>query len=296
MSMPNNAGDPRDEYREEGFPGQEQDQPGQLEETRPRPDHGEHSYRGHGRLQGRKALVTGGDSGIGRAVAIAFAREGADVAIAHLPEEQGDANETVRLIRDAGREGLSLPGDVRDEAFAAQIVDRTRTGLGGLDILVLNAGYQKDRAGLATLETAEFDRVLRTNLYGLMFTARAAVPGLEAGASVIVTASIQAFQPSPTLIDYAMTKAAQVAFVRALAEELGPAGVRVNAVAPGPIWTPLIPATGWDEEKLNAFGQDTPLGRAGQPAEVAGAYVYLASEEASYVSGAVLPVTGGKPL
>ncbi|WP_344782009.1 SDR family oxidoreductase [Microbacterium kribbense] len=294
--MPNNADDPRDEYREEGYPGQGQDQPGQLDQTWPRPDHGEQSYRGHGRLRGRKALVTGGDSGIGRAVAIAFAREGADVAIAHLPEEQGDADETVRLIRDAGREGLSLPGDVRDEAFAAQIVDRTRTGLGGLDILVLNAGYQKDRAGLATLETAEFDRVLRTNLYGLMFTARAAVPHLEAGASIIVTASIQAFQPSPTLIDYAMTKAAQVAFVRALAEELGPAGVRVNAVAPGPIWTPLIPATGWDDQKLNAFGQDTPLGRAGQPAEVAGAYVYLASEEASYVSGAVLPVTGGKPL
>jgi NAD(P)-dependent dehydrogenase (short-subunit alcohol dehydrogenase family) len=296
MNTANSADDPRDKHHDEGFPSQGQEQPGHLDEVRPRPDHGERSYEGHGRLRGRKALVTGGDSGIGRAVAIAFAREGADVAIVHLPEEQEDANETVRYIHDAGRDGVSLPGDVRDETFATQIVDRTHEELGGLDILVLNAAYQKDRDSLASLQTEEFDRVLRTNLYGLMYTARAAVPGLRPGSAIIVTASIQAFQPSPSLIDYAMTKAAQVAFVKALAEELGPRGVRVNAVAPGPIWTPLIPATGWDEKRLASFGQDTPLGRAGQPAELAGAYVYLASDEASYVSGAVLPVTGGKPL
>jgi NAD(P)-dependent dehydrogenase (short-subunit alcohol dehydrogenase family) len=288
--------DPRDKHRESGFPPQEQSQPGDIDRQRPEPDHGEKSYTGHGRLAGRKALITGGDSGIGRAAAIAFAREGADVAIVHLPEEQEDANETLRYVRDAGRNGLSLPGDVRDEAFASAIVDRTIGEFGGLDILVLNAGYQKDREGIAKLPTDGFDRVLHTNLYGLMFTARAAVPHLKAGASITVTASIQAYHPSPGLIDYAMTKAAQVAFVQALAEELGPEGIRVNAVAPGPIWTPLIPGTGWDAERLASFGQDTPLGRAGQPAELAGAYVYLASDDASYVSGAVLAVTGGKPL
>lgn len=288
--------DPRDKHHSDGFPPDDQDQPGLIGETDPTPDHGEKSYQGNGRLRGRHALITGGDSGIGRAAAIAFAREGADVAIVHLPEEQEDADDTVRLIEDAGRTGVSLAGDVRDEGFAASVVDRAVEALGALDIVVLNAAYQRDRESLAALETEELDRVFRTNLYGLMFTARAAVPHLEAGASIIVTASIQAFDPSPSLIDYAMTKAAQVAFVKALAQELGPDGIRVNAVAPGPIWTPLIPATGWDAERLATFGQDTPLGRAGQPAELAGAYVYLASDEASYVSGAVLPVTGGKGL
>lgn len=288
--------DPRDKHHSDGFPPDDQDQPGLIGETDPTPDHGEKSYQGNGRLRGRHALITGGDSGIGRAAAIAFAREGADVAIVHLPEEQEDADDTVRLIEDAGRTGVSLAGDVRDEGFAASVVDRAVEALGALDIVVLNAAYQRDRESLAALETEELDRVFRTNLYGLMFTARAAVPHLKAGASIIVTASIQAFDPSPSLIDYAMTKAAQVAFVKALAQELGPDGIRVNAVAPGPIWTPLIPATGWDAERLATFGQDTPLGRAGQPAELAGAYVYLASDDASYVSGAVLPVTGGKGL
>jgi len=288
--------DPRDKHPTEGFPAQHQDQPGLTEETTPTPDHGEDSYVGHGRLEGRRALITGGDSGIGRAVAIAFAREGADVAIAHLPEEQEDADRTVSLITDAGRRGLSFAGDVRDEQFATSIVDDTAEQLGGLDIVVLNAAYQKDRDGLENLPSDGMDRVFRTNLYGLLYSARAAVPHLKAGASIIVTASIQAFDPSPGLLDYAMTKAAQVAFVKATAQELGKRGIRVNAVAPGPIWTPLIPATGWDVQRLSSFGQDTPLGRAGQPAELAGAYVYLASEEASYVSGAVVPVTGGKGL
>ena len=288
--------DPRSKHPEDGFPAQQQDQPGLTEQTEFTPDHGEDSYVGHDRLRDRRALITGGDSGIGRAVAIAFAREGADVAIVHLPEEAPDAETTVGLVESAGRRGVSFAGDLRDEQFAGSIVTDTVSELGGIDILVLNAAYQKDREGLESLETGEFDRVFTTNLYGLVWTARAAVPHLKPGASIIVTASIQAFDPSPGLIDYAMTKAAQVAFVKALAQELGEKGIRVNAVAPGPIWTPLIPATGWDSERLASFGQDTPLGRAGQPAELAGAYVYLASEDASYVSGAVLPVTGGKGL
>jgi NAD(P)-dependent dehydrogenase (short-subunit alcohol dehydrogenase family) len=199
-------------------------------------------------------------------------------------------------VGDAGRTGLSLAGDLRDEEFAAAAVHQTREGLGGLDILVLNAGYQHDIDGFENLRTDEMRRVFQTNLEGLLFSARAAYPGLEAGASIIVTASIQSFNPSSGLIDYAMTKAAQVAFVRALADEAGPRGIRVNAVAPGPIWTPLIPGTGWDDEKVRNFGSDTPLGRAGQPAELAGAYVYLASGESSYTSGTVLAVTGGKAL
>ncbi|WP_019181525.1 SDR family oxidoreductase [Microbacterium yannicii] len=288
--------DPTEKHHSEGFSSQEQEQPGLTEPMQPDPDHGERSYRGALRLSGRRALITGGDSGIGRAVAIAFAREGADVAITHLPEEQEDADETVRWITEAGSKGLALEGDLRDEGFATDIVDRTVSELGGLDILVLNAAYQKDRDGVDKLETAEFDRVFRTNIYAQLFTARAAIPHLQPGSSLIVTTSIQAFNPSPGLIDYAMTKAAQVAFVKALAQDLGSKGVRVNGVAPGPIWTPLIPATGWDAERLETFGQDTPLGRAGQPAELAGAYVYLASEDASFVSGAILPVTGGKGL
>ncbi|MGN8553892.1 UNVERIFIED_CONTAM: SDR family oxidoreductase [Microbacterium sp. SLM126] len=288
--------DPRDKHPEGGFPAQEQEQPGLTDQTRPEPDHGEESYVGAGRLAGRRALITGGDSGIGRAVAIAFAREGADVAIAHMPEEQADADDTIETVTDAGTTGVSFAGDLRDEGFATSIVDNTVEALGGLDIVVLNAAYQKDRESFEALETEEFDRVFKTNLYGLLYTARQAVPHLQPGSSIIVTSSVQAFNPSPGLIDYAMTKAAQVAFVKALAEQLGPKGVRVNAVAPGPIWTPLIPATGWDAERIATFGTDTPLGRPGQPAELAGAYVYLASEAASYVSGAVLPVTGGKAL
>lgn len=293
--MSTSTQDPRSKHDDE-FRAQSQDQPGTTGETAPTPDHGEETYRGSGRLEGRRALITGGDSGIGRAVAIAFAREGADVAISHMAEEQEDADDTVRIVGDAGRRGLSLTGDLRDEAFATSIVEDTVAELGGLDILVLNAAYQKDRDSIADTETAEIDRVFRTNLYALIWSARAAVPHLKPGSSIIVTSSIQAFDPSPALFDYAMTKAAQVAFVKAIAQELGPKGIRVNAVAPGPIWTPLIPATGWDADKVTEFGQDTPLGRAGQPAELAGAFVYLASEDASYVSGAVLPVTGGKGL
>lgn len=283
------------DYREEGFPKQEQEQPGLTGPMTPQPDHGEQSYVGSGALTGKRALITGGDSGIGRAVAIAFAREGADVAIAYLPEEQRDAEATAEQVESAGRTALLLPGDVTDEAHCESLVSRTVSELGGLNVVVLNAAYQEARDGLENLPTAEFDRVFRTNLYSTMWIARSAIPHLSAGDSIITTSSIQAFNPSPELIDYAMTKAAQVAFTKALAGQLGERGIRVNAVAPGPIWTPLIPATSWPD-KLPEFGQDTPLGRAGQPAELAAAYVYLASDAASYVSGAVLPVTGGKPL
>ena len=287
--------DPRIRYPRDGFPKQEQEQPGLTSLTDPRPDHGEESYVGSGRLTGRRALITGGDSGIGRAVAIAFAREGADVAIVHLPEEQDDADSTAALVTDAGRTAMTLAGDVQEESFCRDAVARTVEGLGGLDILVLNAAYQKDRDGIQTIATAEFDRVFRTNLYSMMWFSGAALPHLAPGSSIISTTSIQAFDPSPGLIDYAMTKAAQVAFTKALAQELGPEGIRVNAVAPGPIWTPLIPATGWPD-RLPTFGSDTPLGRAGQPAELAPAYVLLACPEASYITGAIVPVTGGRAL
>jgi len=276
----------------------EQQQPGQPGDTDamiPKPDHGEDSYRGSERLRGLRALITGGDSGIGRAVAIAYAREGADVAISYLPIEQDDAEDTRDEIERAGQRSLLLPGDLRVESECADAVERTVTEFGGLDILVLNAGVQRERKPDADIDRDEILNVFTTNLVAPMIVMREAAPHLRPGASVIVTASIQSFNPSPDLLDYAMTKAALVAFTRALAIQQGERGVRVNAVAPGPIWTPLIPATGWDE-KLVHFGEDTPLGRPGQPAELAGAYVYLASEDASYVSGAVVPVTGGKHL
>jgi NAD(P)-dependent dehydrogenase (short-subunit alcohol dehydrogenase family) len=287
--------DPTTKHTTDPFPRQEQQQPGLTDRMRPQPDHGEQSYRGAGRLVGRRALITGGDSGIGRAVAIAFAREGADVAISYLPAEQEDAEETARWVDDAGRTAVLLPGDLREERYCDELIARTVADLGGIDLLVLNAAHQRSRGGIDEIPTEDFDRVIRTNLYSAVFLARAAVPHLQAGSSIITTASIQGFDPSSELVDYAMTKAALVAFTKALAEELGPRGIRVNAVAPGPIWTPLIPATGWPDH-LPDFGKDTPLGRAGQPAELAGAYVYLASDDASYVSGAVLPVTGGRGL
>lgn len=288
-----NTEDPRTKYFSGGFPRQEQVQPGLTSLTQPRPDHGEASYLGSGKLIGKRALITGGDSGIGRAVAIAYAREGADVAISYLPDEQADAEETATTIRECGRTALLLPGDIRHEEHCISIVNETVEALGGLDILVLNAAYQENRDGLENLPTEEFDRVFKTNLYATLWIARTAIPHLKPGSSIISTSSIQASSPSPGLIDYAMTKAALVAFTQALAQQMGLVGVRVNAVAPGPIWTPLIPATSWPD-KLPTFGQDTPLGRAGQPGELAAAYVFLASSEASYVSGAVVPVTGGR--
>lgn len=288
--------DPRTKYPKAPLPQQEQpSQPGLTQPMQSQPDHGEDTYRGSGRLAGYRALITGGDSGIGRAVAIAYAREGADVAIAYLPEEQEDAEQTLAAVEQANRKGVLLPGDLRRESDCIQTVERAIQELGGLDILVLNAATQRERADNAAISRDAVEQVFATNLVAPILLFREAAPHLQPGASVIVSASVQAYQPSPDLLDYAMTKAALVAFTHALAEQQGERGVRVNAVAPGPIWTPLIPATGWDQKQVH-FGEDTPLGRPGQPAELAGAYVYLASEEASYVSGAVVPVTGGKHL
>lgn len=268
--------------------------PGLTDDMQQEPDHGEESYRGSGRLDGRRALITGGDSGIGRAVAIAFAREGADVAISYLPEEEEDARVTLSWIEQAGRRGLLLPGDIRDEAHARGLADRVVEAFGGLDVLVNNAAYQMGQpGGLADVTTEQLDRVLKTNVYAMFWITQGALPHLGAGASIINTSSIQAFDPSPGLLDYASTKAAILNFSKGLAQQLAEDGIRVNAVCPGPIWTPLIPAT-LDVEKVDDFGGDTPLGRAGQPAELAPAYVFLASQESSYVTGDRILVTGGR--
>ncbi|MDQ1104359.1 SDR family oxidoreductase [Nocardioides zeae] len=282
----------------ETFPAQRQDPPGLTAAMDPVPDHGEDTYVGHGRLEGRVALITGGDSGIGRAVALAYAREGADIAFTHLPEEQPDADETVRLVTDAGRRVLPLAVDLRDSETCRSVVERTVEELARLDVLVNNAGYQMARGGgIASLDDDDLDRTLKTNLYALFWTVRAAVPHLRASRGCVINnTSIQAYEPSTSLVDYAATKAAINNATVNLAAELGPDGIRVNAVAPGPIWTPLQPAT-QPAEKIEQFGSDTPLGRAGQPAEVAPAFVFLASpRDASYVSGTVLGVTGGKPV
>ncbi|MER5352886.1 SDR family oxidoreductase [Kitasatospora sp. NPDC002551] len=278
------------------MPQQSQQHPGRGEAMEPVPDHGEDSYRGSGRLAGRVALITGGDSGIGRAVALAFAREGADVAFCHLPAEQQDADATVRLVEEAGRRAVVVAGDIREEGFCADLVQRCVRELGGLDVLVNNAAYQMSQPdGLAAISSDQFDRVMKTNLYGMFWLTQAALPHLREGASVVNTASVQAYKPSPHLLDYAMTKAAIVAFTQGLAVQLAPDGIRVNAVAPGPVWTPLIPAT-MDEDKVARFGEQSPMGRAAQPAEMAPAYVFLASPEASYITGEIVNATGGIPL
>jgi len=280
-----------------GFAAQQQEPPGLTEEMRPVPDHGERSYRGHGRLEGKRALITGGDSGIGRAVALAYAREGADVAFTYLPEELPDAEATCALIEATHRRVLAIEADVREPDDCQRAVLTAVETLGGLDVLINNAGYQMARgSGLADIDDDRLERVVSTNLLGLFRVTRAALPHLARGSCIINNSSIQAYEPSTTLLDYASTKAAINNVTVNLAAELGPKGIRVNAVAPGPIWTPLQPAT-QPVEKLEKFGTDTPLGRAGQPAEVAAAFVFLACDaEASYVSGTVLGVTGGKPV
>ena len=288
--------DPTAQHAQPDGTDEQQDHPGLTRGMREQPDHGEESYRGSGRLTGKRAVVTGGDSGIGRAVALAFAREGADVLIAYLGSEDKDAQETVRLVQDAGRKAATVPGDLTDERACQEVVDRAVAELGGIDILVNNAAYQMAQpGGIADITTEQFDRVMKTNLYAMFWLSKAAVPHMQPGSTIINTASIQAYQSSPELLDYATTKAGIVAFTKALAEELAEKGIRVNAVAPGPVWTPLIPAT-MPEAKLESFGKQSPLGRAAQPAELAPIYVFLASQESSYITSEVIGVTGGSPI
>ncbi|OLP58030.1 NAD(P)-dependent oxidoreductase [Xaviernesmea oryzae] len=285
--------DPREAYAKPPFSSQSQPFPGLASKMQPRPDHGETSYKGSGRLLGRKALITGGDSGMGRAAAIAYAREGADVAISYLPDEEPDAREVVDLIQKAGRRALALPGDIRDEAHCQRMIEETVNALGGLDILVNNASRQQQRAALAEISTDDFDATMKTNLYAMFWITKAALPHLKPGATIIQTTSEQAYDPSENLVDYAMTKAAMMSFTKSLAKQLAPKGIRVNGVAPGPIWTPLQVSGGATQAKLVSFGADTPLGRPGQPAELASIYVQLAASDASYATGQIYGASGG---
>ncbi|MFE5513248.1 glucose 1-dehydrogenase [Streptomyces sp. NPDC056529] len=276
------------------FPDQQQEHPGSTGRMDPRPDHGEDSYRGHDLLLDRAAVVTGGDSGIGRAVCLAFAREGADVVFTHLPEEADEAAETARLIRGAGREAVPVECDVRDEEQCEALIDRAVGEFGRVDVLVNNAAYQMAQPdGIEAITTEQFDRVMKTNLYGMFWLSRAVLPHMPRGGSVINTTSVQGYRPSPPLLDYAMTKAAIVSFTHSMAQLLAERGIRVNGVAPGPVWTPLIPATMPD---VKDFGEQSPLGRPAQPAEMAPAYVFLASSGASYITGEIVNATGGTPL
>lgn len=281
------------EYPAPPFAEQPQPVPGLASKMIPVPDHGEKSYRGSGRLAGRKALITGGDSGIGRAVAIAYAREGADVAIGYLPEEESDAAEVIKLIEAEGRKAVALPGDIRSEEFCQSLVKEAASKLGGLDILVNNAGRQQFNKSIRTLSTEDFDATFKTNVYAMFWITKAALEYLPRGASIINTSSVQAYQPSEILLDYAQTKASIVAFTKSLAQQLGKEGIRVNAVAPGPYWTPLQSSGGQPQEKVMEFGGSTPLGRPGQPAEIAPLYVTMASNESSYTSGQVWCSDGG---
>jgi NAD(P)-dependent dehydrogenase (short-subunit alcohol dehydrogenase family) len=285
--------DPTTKYPKPPFNAQSQPWPGLAGKMDPRPDHGETSYKGSGRLAGRKALITGGDSGMGRAAAIAYAREGADVAINYYPTEEPDAREVIELIKAAGRKAIAIPGDLRDEAFCQKLVEETVRGLGGLDIVVNNAGRQQSHASILDISTEQFDWTMKTNIYAPFWIIKAALPHLKPGSVIIATTSEQAYDPSPDLYDYAQTKAATMNYVKSLAKQLGPKGIRVNGVAPGPIWTPLQVSGGATQEKLQHFGGQTPLGRPGQPAELASVYVQLADDNASYANGQVYGSSGG---
>lgn len=285
--------DPRNQYPKPPFPRQPQTAPGEASKMDPVPDHGETSYKGSGKLKGRKALVTGGDSGIGRSAAIAFAREGADVAIAYLPAEKSDAAQVIALIEAEGRTAVALPGDITNEAWCRDLVAEAVKRLGGLDILVINAGRQQSRADISKVSSDDFDRTMKTNLYAMHWIAQAAVPHLPPGASVITTASVQAYEPSATLLDYATSKAGIVAYTKALAKQLLEKGIRANVVAPGPFWTALQPSGGQPPEKVMKFGSESEYGRPGQPIEIAPVYVLLASQEGSFINGEVFGVTGG---
>ncbi len=284
---------PLNAYYTGGFEEQPQKSPGIQSQMHPKPDCGEESYRGHDKLAGRKALVTGGDSGIGRAAAIAFAREGADVAINYLPEEQSDAEEVARYIEKAGRKAVLLPGDLKEESFCQQMIQQAQETLGGLDLLVLAAGKQVSVEDIQNIRTEQITSTFSVNVFSLFWTIKAALPLLPPGSSIITTSSIQAYRPNPDLLDYAASKAAIIAFTRALARQLSSKGIRVNSVAPGPIWTPLQVTEAQPQGKLAHFGESTPLGRAGQPVELASVYVLLASSESSYTTAEVYGVTGG---
>jgi NAD(P)-dependent dehydrogenase (short-subunit alcohol dehydrogenase family) len=285
--------DPRGKYPKPPFKKQKQPWPGLACKMDPPPDHGEESYKGSGRLLGRKALITGGDSGMGRAAAIAFAREGADVVINHLPAEQEDADQVLALITDCGRKGFSIPGDLREESFCQKLVVEVVEKLGGLDIVVSNAARQQSYADFTEIPSEEFDATMKTNIYAPFWILKAAVPHLKPGAAIIATASEQAYDPAAELYDYAQTKAATMNFVKSLAKQLGKKGIRVNGVAPGPIWTPLQVCGGASMEKLEKFGGQTPLGRPGQPAELGSIYVQLAASDASFANGQIYGSSGG---
>ena len=287
---------PTTEFRTEEFPEQKQPFPGVQKHMDPVPDCGETSYKGTGRLKGRKALVTGGDSGIGRAAAIAYAREGADVAINYLPAEEEDASEVRRYIEDTGQKAVLLPGDLGDEAFCATMIEKARKELGGLDILALVAGRQIALESIEQITTKQLEEVFRINVYSLFWTIKAALPHLPAGASIITTSSVVAYDPSKSLLDYSTTKGAIKSFTQALAKQVASKGIRVNCVAPGPVWTPLQVSGGQFREDLPEFGHDTPMGRAGQPVELCGVYVHLASQESSYTTAEVYAVTGGRHI
>jgi NAD(P)-dependent dehydrogenase (short-subunit alcohol dehydrogenase family) len=275
------------------FSRQPQKPPGLASKMKPRPDHGETSYTGSGRLAGRKALITGGDSGIGRAVAIAFAREGADVAINYLPVEESDAREVIELIQADGRTAVAIPGDIRSEGFCKKLVKSAAQKLGGLDILVNNAGQQQAIDSILDLSSEQFDATFKTNVYAMFWITKAAMPLLRDGATIINTSSVQAYDPSPNLLDYAQTKACIVAFTKALAQQVAEKGIRVNAVAPGPFWTPLQSSGGQPPKKVQKFGEEVSMGRPGQPAEIAPIYVLLASEQSSFATGQVYGASGG---
>jgi hypothetical protein len=288
--------DPTSQFEQPENTDEQQPHPGLTATMQDKPDHGEESYRGSNRLTGKRAVITGGDSGIGRAVALAFAREGADVLISYLEAEEEDATETVRLIEDAGRKAVRCPGDITQEATCQKIIDTAVEQLGGIDILVNNAAYQMvQMGGIADITTEQFDQVMKTNLYAMFWLTKKAIPHMKPGATIINTSSIQAVTPSPELLDYATTKAGILNFTKAMGQSLAEKGIRVNAVAPGPIWTPLIPAT-MPEEKSSSHGESAPMGRAGQPAELAPAYVFFASQESSYITAEMLGVTGGSPI
>ncbi|WP_342733059.1 SDR family oxidoreductase [Bradyrhizobium sp. B117] len=285
--------DPVGRYPKPPFKKQSQPWPGLAGKMEPRPDHGETSYKGSGRLAGRKALITGGDSGMGRAAAIAYAREGADIAINYFPTEEADAQDVIALIKKEGRSGVAIPGDLRDEAFCETLVEQAVQQLGGLDIVVCNAARQQSRESILDVSSEDFDATMKTNIYAPFWIIKAALPHLKPGSCIIGTTSEQAYDPSPELYDYAQTKAATMNYVKSLAKQLASKGIRVNGVAPGPIWTPLQVSGGASMEKLEKFGGMTPLGRPGQPAELASIYVQLAAADASYATGQVYGSAGG---